>query len=76
MWLQRYRFFVKQILCIFADDFRIFALMIKEAVRHQIVERMSRLGDASLHQTGDPHEGFSQTYHYHNTLEVIVIKQG
>ncbi|MGM9675589.1 MAG: hypothetical protein ACI3X9_09010, partial [Bacteroidaceae bacterium] len=50
--------------------------MIKKAVRHQIVERMTRLGDASLHQTGDPHEGFSQTYHYHNTLEVIVIKQG
>lgn len=50
--------------------------MKKEAVRHQIVEHMTRLGDASLHRTGDPHEGFSQTYHYHNTLEVIVIKQG
>ncbi|MGN0033587.1 MAG: helix-turn-helix domain-containing protein [Candidatus Limimorpha sp.] len=50
--------------------------MIKQAVRYQIVEHMTRLGDASLRQTGDTHEGFSQTYHFHNTLEVIVIKQG
>lgn len=50
--------------------------MKKRAVRHQMVEHLSRLGDASVHHVGDPSEEFAQVYHYHNTLEVIVIRQG
>lgn len=50
--------------------------MVKRPIRNQIVERLSRLGDASMHQVSDPNEGFAQIYHYHNTLEVIIIRQG
>lgn len=50
--------------------------MKKKAIRNQIVEHLSRLGDASMHQVGNPDEGFAQVYHYHNTLEVIVMQKG
>lgn len=50
--------------------------MKKNAVRYQFVEHLSRLGDASTHQVGDPHYGLAQEYHFHHTLEVIIIKQG
>lgn len=50
--------------------------MIKRPIKHAIVEQMHRLGDADLHQVGEPHERLAQTYHYHNTLEVIIILQG
>lgn len=48
----------------------------KRAIRHQLVEHQLRLGDASIHQVGDPREKYGKEYHYHNTLEVITIKQG
>lgn len=50
--------------------------MARKAVRHQIVERLTRLGEASTHRLGDPHEEYAQLYHYHNTLEVIIIQNG
>ncbi|MGM9841998.1 MAG: AraC family transcriptional regulator [Candidatus Limisoma sp.] len=50
--------------------------MKKTAIRHQIVDHQLRLGDASIHQVGDSREKYAQEYHYHNTLEVITIKQG
>lgn len=48
----------------------------KKALRNQMVEHLSRLGDASIHQIGDSNDEFAQIYHYHNTLEVIVVQQG
>lgn len=50
--------------------------MKKTAIRHQLVDHQLRLGDASTHKVGDPREKYAQEYHYHNTLEVITIKQG
>lgn len=46
------------------------------AVKNQIVEHLSRLADASVHQVSDPEDIFAHLYHYHNTLEVITIKCG
>lgn len=50
--------------------------MKKQAVRHQIVEHLSRLGDASLHKVGNSEDEFAEVYHYHNTLEVVIVRQG
>lgn len=50
--------------------------MNKTAIRHQLVDHQLRLGDASTHKVGDTREKYAQEYHYHNTLEVITIKQG
>lgn len=50
--------------------------MKKRAIRNQMVEHSSRLCDTSIRQVGNLNEGFAQIYHYHNTLEVIAIKQG
>lgn len=50
--------------------------MKKNAVRHQIVEHISRLGYASIHQVGSKDETYARIYHFHNTLEVIIVKQG
>lgn len=46
--------------------------MKKRAIRNRMVERISRLGDATMRHGGE----LTQLYHYHNTLEVIVIKRG
>lgn len=50
--------------------------MRKRAVRNHIVEHLSRLGDASVHGVGSREEDFARSYHYHNTLEVILIQRG
>lgn len=50
--------------------------MKKKAVKNQIVEHLSRLGDASVHQVGSTDDVLARVYHYHNTLEVMIIKQG
>ncbi|MGN0091845.1 MAG: hypothetical protein ACI35M_02120, partial [Alistipes sp.] len=50
--------------------------MIKRPIRNRMVEHLTRLGDTSVHRAGDANEGIAQTYHYHNSLEVIVGRQG
>lgn len=47
-----------------------------KAVKNQIVEHLSRLGDAAVHRVGDADDAFARVYHYHNTLEVITVRQG
>lgn len=41
-----------------------------------MVEHLWRLGDASVHRVGAANEDYAQVYHYHNTLEVIVVRRG
>ena len=50
--------------------------MKNNAVRNPVVEHLSRLGDASIHDFDDADRSFARVYHFHNTLEVIIVKQG
>lgn len=74
--MQRYRLFILWVLCIFADGLGIFACMIKQPVRNRIVEHWTRLGDASVHDIGNRRDAAAQTYHYHDSVEVVIVKRG
>lgn len=50
--------------------------MIKRPIRNQIVEHLSRLGEVSEHNISRKDDTTARTYHYHNTVEVILIKSG
>lgn len=50
--------------------------MILQPIRNQIVERISRVGEASVHNIGSQQEIDAHTYHFHRSLEVIIVKAG
>lgn len=51
-------------------------VMKSRAIKNLMLEHLSILADASVHQMSDPEDIFAHQYHYHNTLEVITIKRG
>lgn len=50
--------------------------MIKQPVRNRFVERLPRIGDASMHEIGAEDDITAKTYHYHNNVEVIIVRRG
>lgn len=49
----------------------------KKTARHnQVVEHLTRPGETSLHEIGDNSDTQAHTYHYHTTVEVIVVQRG
>lgn len=50
--------------------------MKKHPIRNQIVERLTRLGDASIHNVSKKRDAVAQTYHYHSNVEVLIVKYG
>ena len=50
--------------------------MKKHPIRNQIMERLTRLGDASIHNVSKKRDAVAQTYHYHSNVEVLIVKCG